>query len=134
MKYSYLALFMTLMVIMSCRESVGDKPSATDIEMEKRIIGSWIYDHGEPPYPDSTILYFDFDKTMLIVDYSARDTIYDYRYKIRDSVLTLIDFRAYPYLSEIDYRINLLNALSLTIFRYEYNIFRYSKTYRKYQS
>ncbi len=134
MKYTCLTIFLPLIFLMSCRESVGDKPSATDVEMEKRIIGSWIYDHGEPPYPDSTILFFDFDKTMLIIDYSARDTIYDYRYKIRDSVLTLIDLTAYPNLYEIDYRINRLDQLFFTIARYEYNILRYTKSYRKYQS
>ncbi len=120
-------------LIVSCRETIGDKPSAVDVEMEKRIIGNWIFESGNPPVIDSTILFFDFSKKMTVIDYGIHDTMADFYYKIRDSVLTLISFSGYSNRYEIDYQIDFLNSDYLILSRYRNHTLLYTKTYRRYQ-
>lgn len=125
-------VLVTLVIFFTaCRETLTDERSPVDRMMESQIIGKWIYDTGNPPFEDSTILVFDFNNSMLIVDYGQKDTLDYFRYKIRDSALILINLAFYPRLYEIEYRILWLNQQWLTIARYQYRQMVYSKTYRK---
>lgn len=123
--------FFIAVLTISCRETISDNPSVMDRRMQNQIIGRWIYDTGEPPMDDSTILIFNNNQSMLIIDYSRLDTFDHFRYKIRDSNLILINLAFYPQLYEIEYRILQLDATMLTLARFRYQQIQYIKNYRR---
>jgi hypothetical protein len=131
MKKKLIYFLITVIFFLSCRETIGDQPSDIDIEMEKRIIGNWIFDNGEPPDFDSTILFFNFSNEMSLINYSTHDT-FDYRYIIRDSVLTFISFSSYPNRLEVDFQIDFLDPFFLTISRYQNLSLINITTFRKF--
>ncbi len=132
MKKKLMFFLFTVILMISCRETIGEKPSALDIEMEKRIIGNWIFDNGEPPDFDSTILFFNFSNEMSIINSATNDTVADYRYIIRDSVLTFISLSSYPNRFEVDFQIDFLDNIFLTISHYRNFSLINTTTFRKF--
>lgn len=124
--------FFIAVLTISCRETLSDNPSVMDRRMQNQIIGRWIYYTGEPPMDDSTILIFNRNQSMLIIDYSRMDTFDHFRYKIRDSNLILINLAFFPQLYEINYRIFRLDVQMLTLARYRYRQIQYTKNYLRF--